>query len=582
MRFKKKVQHHYEVIIIGAGITGLCAALHCNPLYKCALISKVHPLRSHSCAAQGGITAALGNCETDFNEWHIYDTLKGGDGLSDYDAVEYLCTHAAATLHFLDDIGVPFSRTTNGLINQRLFGAHTAQFGKNSVRRACFVEDRTGSAILTTLWDKCQQHTNLFFYNEFFLLSFLIAQGSCNGVIAWDIIQGCIHIFYAKAVLIATGGCGRIFSPTTNSFSNTADAHAILLRKGACLQDMEFIQFHPTALQGKGILISEAARSEGAYLINDDSIRFMDFYAPQLKELASRDIVARAIQSELRRKIKKQRHNQGNQVYLDLRHIPKEHIDQTLPQIVEITKKQAHINIYQEILPVEPAAHYTMGGIPINVTGEVLWDGMTQSINGLYAAGECSCASVHGANRLGGNSLLEAALFGKHIAESINTYVATNPLLVPAEFTAEITAIEHTISSYFSPTTKEYNLAFIRKSLQKEMNRTCGVFRTHESLSEMLQYIDQLKELYAKLSLFDCSLTFNQNLIEILELSGLLEVSKAVVFAALHRKESRGSHWREDFTAKNDETYQKHSLVHSINNNLHIRYKDICFSKENK
>jgi len=568
--------HTYDAVIVGAGIAGLRAALALAGVCRVAVVSKVYPVRSHSGAAQGGIAAALSNCGPDAWEWHMYDTVHGSDFLADQDAVELLCRNAPATVYELENLGVPFSRTEKGAVAQRTFGGHTKEFGKSPMLRACFAADRTGHAVLTTLWEQCG-NKGIDFYNEFYLLSLAVAENRCSGIAAWDIQKGGIHLFHAPAVLLATGGYARVFASSTNALINTGDGHAAVLRAGLFLQDMEFVQFHPTGLYDKGILITEGARSEGGYLLNDKGERFMADYAPAAMELATRDVVTRAIRKE----IEAGRGIGGSGcVHLDLRHVGKAAINEKLPQTREICIKFAGIDPVCDLIPVQPAAHYSMGGIPATINGEVLLDGQKELLHGLYAAGECACVSVHGANRLGCNSLLEAAFFGKQAGLAIGSFLKNQkqrPDLSDSAFNKASEEIEF-LKTAHSANGKE-SAAAIKEELQQGMSGKCGIYRDKAGLESLLSDLTLLRNRYRRIGLSDSSAAFNLDFIEALELGHMLDIAEAITQSALARTESRGAHARRDFANRNNTDWLKHTLIREKSGHAEIEYKPVIITK---
>jgi succinate dehydrogenase / fumarate reductase flavoprotein subunit len=565
--------HKHDVVIVGAGIAGLQAALQLAGTCDIGVVTKVYPTRSHSGAAQGGIAASLGNCGEDRWEWHMYDTIKGGDFLCDQDAVELMVKGAPETVYELEHRGVPFSRTDSGTIMQRRFGGHTRNKGEAAVPRACYAEDRTGHAILTTLWEQCVK-MNVTFYREFYTLSLLINDHCCNGITAWDIQNGGIHVFHSNAVMLATGGYARIFKTSTNALANTGDGQSLVLRKGLALQDMEFVQFHPTGLYEKGILISESARGEGGYLVNKDGKRFMTDYAPEQMELAPRHVVTRAGQKE----IDAGRGIDGKDfLHLDIRHLGEEAINEKLPQTRELCIKFGGIDPVDELIPIQPTAHYSMGGIPTSIDGEVLADGKTEKVRGLYAAGECACVSVHGANRLGCNSLLEAAFFGKKAGLSIKAFIEKNETFPEIHESDVNDAIEE-INIIKDANGKE-NIADIRESLQNVMMGKCGVFRNRDDLESLSDKISNLRQRYKNLNLEDKSDSFNLDFLEALELGHMLDVSEAVGKSAISRNESRGSHIRADFPERNDRDFLQHSLIRRRNNNVEVDFRPVTVTQ---
>jgi len=563
--------HNHDVVIVGAGIAGLQAALQLAPTHAVAVISKVHPVRSHSTAAQGGIAAALGNCGDDQWQWHMRDTLAGGDGLCDQGAVEILTRDAPQTVYELEHRGVPFSRTTDGTIMQRTFGGHHGEDGKTPAARACYAADRTGHAILTTLWEQCL-HYDIRFYEEFFALSLLMNKTTCCGIAAWDIQKGGIHLFHAPATMLATGGYGRVFKTSTNCLGNTGDGQSLAFRKGIALQDMEFVQFHPTGLYDSGILITESARSEGGHLINNENKRFMKEYAPQHMELATRDVVTRAEQREI---LAHRGIDAGDSLHLDIRHLGEATIDRKLPQTREICVKFAGIDPVDDPIPILPSAHYSMGGIPASIDGEVLVDGITGKVAGLYTAGECACVSVHGANRLGCNSTLEAALFGKRAGMAIRSLLENGSGEKCIELPDEAVADALREIGFLQSAHGTENIAEIRESLQTLMTTKCGIFRNNDELVSLKQDIRQLCDRYKQIKIEDTGDIFNLDIIEALELGHSLDISRAVVACALGRTESRGAHYRTDSPERNDSCWRKHSLVRLNEGGVFVDYKPV-------
>ncbi|MDL1956330.1 MAG: FAD-binding protein [Candidatus Desulfofervidus auxilii] len=562
-------KHQHEILIIGAGIAGLSAALEACYGGEVAVISKVFPIRSHSVAAQGGTAAALGNMEEDHWEWHFYDTVKGSDFLGDQDAQAIFCYDAIKMAYYLEHLGVPFSRNENGKILQRYFGGHYSQFGQGPpVRRACVAADRIGQAMLHTLFGECLRR-KIKFYNEFLVTHLLFHKDGCCGCIAWDLVKGEIHIFHAKLILLATGGYARLFQFSTNSAINTGDGLGMILNAGLPLEDLEFIQFHPTGLYPWGFLMSEAVRGEGGYLLNQAGERFMERYAPTKMELAPRDVVARAIQMEIELS--------GNPyVYLDLRHLSEDFIQERLPQVKEMAFKFAGINIKKELIPVAPAAHYTMGGIPVNIDGEVLADGKKEAMPGLFAAGECACISIHGANRLGTNSTMECAVFGHRAGKKMASLVKkTNYLPLPKE---QISLALEEINHLFVQPPK-ISIAELRQQLQVSMMQNCGILRDQSRLKKQLIIIQDLKEVYKKIGLKGIPRTFNLAFEEVWELRNMLNIAEAVVISALAREESRGAHYRIDFPKRDDKNWLKHTLIWKKEDKLNLDYKPVVITQ---
>ena len=548
------MNHQYDVVIVGSGLAGLRAAIELGKDVKAAVLSKVFPTRSHSGAAQGGIGAALGNEEEDHWEWHMFDTVKGSDYLGDQDAIEILAKDAPRAVYELEHMGVPFNRTPEGKIAQRAFGGHTRNFGEAPVKRACYAATRTGRVILDTLWEKCLQR-GIEFYDEFQVLSLIVNDGTCCGVVAYEIATGKLHVFHAKAVLMATGGSGLVFKTTSNAFASTGDGMAIAYRSGAPLEDMEFVQFHPTGLHRLGILISEAARGEGGILRNSAGERFMEQYAPIIKDLAPRDMISRCILEEVRagRGI-----DAKDYVHLDLTHLGKETIESKLADITEFARTYAGVDPIREPIPVQPTCHYMMGGIASGVNGNVQVDSTGTTFPGLYAAGECACVSVHGANRLGCNALLDLLVFGRRSGIEMNDYVRAEPWVELPK--APEKRVADTIATLMESGGKE-NSAIIRKEMQEIMMEKVSVFRTREGITQALEAVRNLKERYGHISLADKGGCFNRDLLDALELGHLLDLAEAIALGALHREESRGAHSREDFPDRDDKGFLSHTMV---------------------
>jgi succinate dehydrogenase / fumarate reductase flavoprotein subunit len=559
--------HQYDVVIVGAGGAGMRAALESSTRARTAVITKLYPTRSHTGAAQGGMCAALANVEEDNWEWHTFDTVKGGDYLVDQDAAEIMAKEAIDAVLDLEKMGLPFNRTPEGKIDQRRFGGHTRNHGDAPVRRACYAADRTGHMILQTLYQNCVKQ-DVEFFNEFYVLDLLVdhdlaashvpdgEQVHVSGVVAYELATGEIHVFQAKAVILATGGAGKIFKTTSNAHTLTGDGIALAYRRGIPLEDMEFFQFHPTGLAGLGILLSEAARGEGGILRNGSGERFMERYAPTIKDLAPRDIVARSMALEVR----EGRGAGPNKDYvlLDLTHLDPAVIDAKLPDITEFARNYLGVEPYTEPVPVYPTAHYMMGGVPTNVQGEVLRNA-TDVIRGLYAAGECACVSVHGSNRLGTNSLLDINVFGKRSGRAAAAYAAVNEFVdLPDDPAGPVVAELEAIRTR----TDGERVADIRQDLQQTMDTNAHVFRTAESLTQALADLKDLRKRYAAVGVQDRSRTFNTDLLEAVELGFLLDVAETVVVGALNRNESRGGHCREDFPKRDDAGYMRHTLAY--------------------
>jgi succinate dehydrogenase flavoprotein subunit len=552
-------EHRYDVVIVGAGGAGMRAAVEAGQMVRTAVLTKLYPTRSHTGAAQGGMCAALANVEDDNWEWHTFDTVKGGDYLADQDAVEIMCKEAIDAVLDLEKMGMPFNRTPEGRIDQRRFGGHTRDHGKAPVRRACYAADRTGHMILQTLYQNCVKH-DVQFFNEFYVLDLCLTETPggpvATGVIAFELASGDIHIFHAKAVIIATGGSGRMYKTTSNAHTLTGDGIGIVFRKGLPLEDMEFHQFHPTGLAGLGILISEAVRGEGGRLLNGEGERFMERYAPTIVDLAPRDIVARSMVREVLEGRGAGPHK--DYVYIDVRHLGEDVLEAKLPDITEFARTYLGVDPVTELVPVYPTCHYVMGGIPTTVTGQVLRDN-TSTVAGLYAAGECACVSVHGANRLGTNSLLDINVFGRRAGISAARYAQGHDFVaLPPE--PEVMVVKW-IGDILSEHGNE-RVADIRTALQQSMDNNAAVFRTEETLKQALTDIHALKERYARISVHDKGKRFNSDLLEAIELGFLLELAEVTVVGALNRKESRGGHAREDYPNRDDTNYMRHTMAY--------------------
>ncbi|GHG48978.1 succinate dehydrogenase flavoprotein subunit [Sinomonas cellulolyticus] len=560
--------HKYDVVIVGAGGAGMRAAIESGQRARTAVLTKLYPTRSHTGAAQGGMCAALANVEEDNWEWHTFDTVKGGDYLVDQDAAEVMAKEAIDAVLDLEKMGLPFNRTPEGRIDQRRFGGHTRDHGKAPVRRACYAADRTGHMILQTLYQNCVKH-NVEFYNEYYVLDLLVVEEDATredgsaykqkrvaGVVSYDLASGELHVFQAKSVVFATGGAGKVFKTTSNAHTLTGDGMGIAFRRGIPLEDMEFIQFHPTGLAGLGILLSEAARGEGAILRNSEGERFMERYAPTIKDLAPRDIVARSMANEVRE-------GRGcgpnkDYVLLDLTHLEPAHIDAKLPDITEFARTYLGVEPYTEPVPVFPTCHYVMGGVPTNIKGEVLQDNDTV-IPGLYAAGEVACVSVHGSNRLGTNSLLDINVFGKRSGINAAEYAKTADFVeLPENPAAETVAMLDSVRN----ASGTERIASIRSDLQETMDANMQVFRTRDSIAKALSDISALRLRYQNIGIQDKGKRFNLDLLEAVELGFLLDLAEVMTVAALHRKESRGGHYREDFPDRDDANWMKHTMLY--------------------
>lgn len=571
-----KVHHYqYDVVIVGAGGAGMRAAIEAGPHLKTAVISKLFPTRSHTGAAQGGMAAALANVEEDSWEWHTFDTVKGGDYLVDQDAAEILAKESVQAVIDLENMGLPFNRTPDGKIDQRRFGGHTRDHGKAPVRRSCYAADRTGHMILQTLYQNCVK-LGIEFYNEFYVLDLVMntvdGQERPAAVVAYELATGELHVFQGKSIIFATGGFGKIFKTISNAHTLTGDGVGIIYRKGLPLEDMEFYQFHPTGLAGLGILLSEAARGEGAILRNSLGERFMERYAPTIKDLAPRDMVARAMANEVR----EGRGAGPNKDYvlLDLTHLEPAVIDAKLPDITEFARTYLGVEPYTEPVPVFPTAHYAMGGIPTNIKAEVLSDNDTV-VPGLYAAGECACVSVHGANRLGTNSLLDINVFGKRAGIYAVEYAKDAEFVdVPADAVAEtVKLIEHMRNSRGTE-----KIAVIRKELQDTMDKNAQVYRTEDSLNEALDKIKELRVRYENIQVQDRGQRFNTDLLEAIELGFLLDLAEVLAFTSRERRESRGGHYREDFDTRNDEQFMVHSMAYKAGDEIRLGWKPVVIT----
>jgi len=578
-------EHEFDVVIVGAGGAGMRAALESSQRAHTAVLTKLYPTRSHTGAAQGGMAAALGNVEDDKVEWHVFDTIKGGDYLVDQDAAEILCREAVDAVLDLEKMGLPFNRTEDGHIDQRRFGGHTRQHGEAAVRRACYSADRTGHMILQTLYQQCIKQ-NVEFFNEYYVLDLILTgdpqsaapgeEVSVAGVVALELSTGELHTFRAKSVIFATGGAGKVFKTTSNAHTLTGDGMAIALRAGLPLEDMEFFQFHPTGLAGLGILLSEAARGEGGILRNSEGERFMERYAPTIKDLAPRDMVARAMANEVR----EGRGAGPNKDYvlLDLTHLEPAHIDEKLPDITEFARTYLGVEPYTEPVPVYPTAHYAMGGIPTTVRGEVLRNN-NDVVKGLYAAGECACVSVHGANRLGTNSLLDINVFGRRAGIAAAEYaneVTAAPAL-PADAPARIGGLVAKLRD--SVGSGGERIADLRRELQETMDRNVQVFRDEASMTEAAGVVADLKKRYENIAIHDRGLRFNTDLLEAIELGFLIDLAEVVIAGALARKESRGGHYREDYPTRDDENFMVHTMAYAASDGVKLDYKPVVVTK---
>ncbi|MEC3981233.1 succinate dehydrogenase flavoprotein subunit [Amycolatopsis sp. H20-H5] len=573
--------HKYDVVIVGAGGAGMRAAIESGQRARTAVLTKLYPTRSHTGAAQGGMCAALANVEEDNWEWHTFDTIKGGDYLVDQDAAEIMAKEAIDAVLDLEKMGLPFNRTPEGKIDQRRFGGHTRDHGKAAVRRACYAADRTGHMILQTLYQNCVKHGTEFF-NEFYVLDLLLAEDEdgnpvASGVVAYELATGELHVFQAKSIVMATGGAGKIFKTTSNAHTLTGDGLGIIFRKGLPLEDMEFFQFHPTGLAGLGILISEAVRGEGGILRNSEGERFMERYAPTIKDLAPRDIVARSMVQE----VLQGRGCGPNKDYvvLDVTHIPEETLNAKLPDIMEFSRTYLGVDPVKEPVPVFPTCHYVMGGIPTNIHGEALRDN-DHVIPGLYAAGEVACVSVHGSNRLGTNSLLDINVFGRRAGLAAAEYALNHELVELPENPTKV--VEEQLAGLLSEHGDE-RVADIRTELQRTMDSHASVYRTEDTLKTALTDVQALKERYLRITVSDKGKRYNTDLLEAAELGFLLELAEVLVVGALARKESRGGHAREDYPTRDDTNFMRHTMAYKqgegLSSDIRLDYKPVTFTR---
>ncbi|MFE6869096.1 succinate dehydrogenase flavoprotein subunit [Kitasatospora sp. NPDC057692] len=547
--------HQYDTVIVGAGGAGMRAAIESTQRSRTAVLTKLYPTRSHTGAAQGGMCAALANVEEDNWEWHTFDTVKGGDYLVDQDAAEIMCKEAIDAVLDLEKMGLPFSRTEQGRIDQRRFGGHSRNHGEAPVRRSCYAADRTGHMILQTLFQNCVKH-GVEFFNEFYVLDLLINEGRTAGVVAYELATGEIHVFQAKAVVFASGGTGKMFKVSSNAHTLTGDGQAVAYRRGLPLEDMEFFQFHPTGIWRMGILLTEGARGEGGILRNKDGERFMERYAPVMKDLASRDVCSRAIYTEIREG--RGCGPDGDHVYLDLTHLPPEQLDAKLPDITEFARTYLGIEPYTDPIPIQPTAHYAMGGIPTNVEGEVLRNN-TDVVPGLYAAGEVACVSVHGANRLGTNSLLDINVFGRRAGIAAAGFAENNEFVPLPENPEQL--VQNLVDGLREATGTE-SVAQIRKELQESMDTNAMVYRTGATLKQAVEDVAALKERYKNVSIQDKGFRYNTDLLEAIELGNLLDLAEVLAVSALAREESRGGHYREDFPTRDDVKFMQHTMAY--------------------
>jgi succinate dehydrogenase / fumarate reductase flavoprotein subunit len=568
----KIIDHEYDVVVLGAGGSGLRAAVGLSEAgLKTACISKVFPTRSHTSAAQGGISAALGNMGEDDWRWHMYDTVKGSDWLGDQDAIEYLCKEAPRAVIELERYGVPFSRTNDGKIYQRPFGGMTKNYGNGIVQRTCAAADRTGHAILHTLYGQALKHNTEFFI-EYFALDLIMKNGECKGVIAWNLTDGTIHRFRSHITIIATGGYGKAYFSATSAHTCTGDGNAMVLRAGLPLQDMEFVQFHPTGIYGVGCLITEGVRGEGGFLVNSKGERFMERYAPNAKDLASRDVVSRSMSIEINegRGVGKQK----DHIFLHLDHLDSKVIEDRLPGISEAAKTFANVDVTKQPIPVIPTVHYNMGGIPTNYKAEVLTlNGSEKVVPGLMAIGEAACVSVHGANRLGSNSLIDLVVFGRAAAKR------AAELVKPGQSHEEVSQSETDKCLNRFDKLRNANggtkTSELRLQMQKTMQAKCAVFRTEKTLKEGVDEIRKPLAGIQDISVKDKSLVFNTDLVETLEFENLISQALTTMDSAYNRKESRGAHAREDYTKRDDQNFMKHTLAWQDGDKVTIKYRDV-------
>ncbi|NIS79563.1 MAG: FAD-dependent oxidoreductase [Anaerolineales bacterium] len=587
------MQHQFEVVIVGAGGAGLMAALYASRGAKTAVLSKLYPVRSHTGTAQGGVGAALGSEEEDHPEWHTFDTVKGSDYLGDQDAIEFMCEQAVPTVYELEHMGLPFNRTPAGKIAQRPFGGHTNNETGRPVRRACYAADRTGHMILQTLYQQCIQN-QVKFFDEFQVLDVIVKDGVACGVVAVELLSGEIHVFHAKAVIFATGGWGRVWEITSNAHSYSADGCAITLRRGVPAEDMEFFQFHPTGIYKMGILITEGVRGEGGVLLNDLGERFMDHYAPTVKDLASRDVVSRAMYLEMR----EGRGIGGNRyLHLDVRpetvnkyaqldgrtfpdgspyQLTAGDVMAKLPDIIDFSRTYMGVDPVTQPMPVQPTAHYAMGGIPTDVHGQVLIDEKNTVMPGLYAAGECACVSVHGANRLGTNSLLDIVVFGKESGVRASEYAqGADFVSLPKDADSWV---HEQLDALRSGEGSE-NAALLRQEMQEIMFEHVGVFRTEEGMKEAVDKVRELKERFKKVRVGDPGKVFNTDILEAWELGCLLDVAEVTAVSAIERTESRGAHAREDYPERDDDQWLKHTFAYLEPDGVSLRYKPVNITR---
>jgi succinate dehydrogenase / fumarate reductase flavoprotein subunit len=569
------VIREFDAVVVGAGGAGLYAALETSKGVKTAVVSKLYPIRSHTGAAQGGIGAALGNVEEDKPKWHAFDTVKGGDYLVDQGAAMILAEEAVQAVYDLENRGLPFSRTPEGKIDQRRFGGHTRNFGEAAVHRSCYAADRTGHMILQTLYQQCIKN-DVFFYDEFQVVDVILDGNRCGGVVAVELATGDIHVLRAKAVLFATGGFGRMFKITSNAYANTGDGPAVLARRGVPLEDMEFFQFHPTGIRDMGILITEGVRGEGGILVNRVGERFMERYAPTLLDLAPRDMVSRAILTE----VKAGRGMRGDKqiddyVHLDATHLGKDVIQAKLPEIASFCRTYLGLDPSEKPMPVQPTAHYAMGGIPTDVKGRVIANEKGETYEGLYAAGECACVSVHGANRLGTNSLVDLIVFGRRAGQHIGEFVKhADGVAVKEDAVGEAKQrIAGLTKGQAGP-----HAGNLRDTMETVMMEDVGIYRTESKMTRAIMTLESLRHDYKDVRVQDVTKRFNSDLLETLELGNLLDLALITAESARNRKESRGAHCREDYPERDDPNWLKHTLTWLDGDALRIGYKSVDVS----
>ena len=570
--------HHFDVVVVGAGGAGLRAAVEIEAPYTCAVLSKVHPLRSHTGAAQGGVCAALANEEEDSWEWHAFDTVKGSDYLGDQDAIETMCYDAVRAIIELEHMGMPFSRTKAGKIAQRRFGGHTRPSPEDenkrvAVKRACYAADRTGLVMLHTLYENCLKN-RVNFFNEFHVTDIIIEDNICRGVVAIETRTGEIHVFHAKAVIFATGGLCRAFRVTSNAYSGTGDGSSVAYRRGVPVEDMEFIQFHPTGLWKLGILVSEAARGEGGILRNKEGEAFMARYAPTVKDLAPRDMVSRAILTEMLEGRGITGSDGTDYIGLDLTHLDRSILDGKLPEVTGFARTYLGIDPYTQPIPIQPTAHYAMGGIPTDVNGMVQADEKGTAIVGFYAAGESACVSVHGANRLGTNSLLDLVVFGRRSGKAVLEFLKSGAEFAPMPKDAdELTRRQ--VNGILNSTGGE-RIGPLRTYLQATMMDNVGIYRTDGRLRKQVEELKGIRARFAKVQIDDKGKEFNTDLLEALELENLIDSAEAITHGALARQESRGAHSREDFPTRDDAEWMKHTFAfYKQGGDPDLRYKAV-------